>query len=63
MREPDLQRRMRRRYVVTPDSDRGQPIFSATGFVYVAVILDARSRRVVGYAISRSIDVWGHSSR
>jgi putative transposase len=29
----------------------------ATGFVYVAVILDAWSRRVVGYAISRSIDV------
>jgi putative transposase len=28
-----------------------------SGFVYVAVILDAWSRRVVGYAISRSIDV------
>lgn len=28
----------------------------ATGFVYVAVILDAWSRRVVGYAIGRSID-------
>ena len=28
----------------------------ATGFVYVAAILDAWSRRVVGYAISRSID-------
>jgi putative transposase len=28
----------------------------ASGFVYVAVILDAWSRRVVGYAISRSID-------
>lgn len=28
-----------------------------TGFVYVAVILDAWSRRIVGYAISRSIDV------
>jgi putative transposase len=27
-----------------------------TSFVYVAVILDAWSRRVVGYAISRSID-------
>ena len=26
------------------------------GFIYVAVILDAWSRRVVGYAISRSID-------
>jgi putative transposase len=29
----------------------------AAGFVYVAVILDAWSRRVVGYAISRRIDV------
>jgi putative transposase len=28
----------------------------AIGFVYVAVILDAWSRRVVGYAISRRID-------
>ena len=28
----------------------------AVGFVYVAVILDAWSRRVVGYAICRSID-------
>jgi putative transposase len=28
----------------------------ATGFVYLPAILDAWSRRVVGYAISRSID-------
>jgi putative transposase len=28
------------------------------GFVYIAVILDAWSRRVVGYAISRSIPRW-----
>jgi putative transposase len=28
----------------------------SAGFVYVAVLLDAWSRRVVGYAISRSID-------
>jgi putative transposase len=28
----------------------------ATGFVYLAAILDAWSRRVVGYAISRAID-------
>jgi putative transposase len=27
------------------------------GFAYLAVILDAWSRRTVGYAISRSIDV------
>ena len=32
----------------------------AAGFVYMAAILDAWSRRVVGYAISRSID---HGSR
>ena len=81
MREPDLQPRMRRRYVATTDSDHGHPIFRnlakdkainganqlwvadityvavAAGFVYVAVILDAWLRRVVGYAISRSIDV------
>lgn len=28
----------------------------ATGFVYVAVVLDAWSRRVVGYAVGRSLD-------
>jgi putative transposase len=28
----------------------------ATGFVYVAVVLDAWSRRVVGYSIGRSLD-------
>jgi putative transposase len=28
----------------------------ATGFIYLAAILDAWSRRVIGYAISRSID-------
>src|SRR5262249_34474878 len=28
----------------------------ATGFVYVAVILDAWSRRIVGYAIGRTLD-------
>ncbi|WP_456683311.1 IS3 family transposase [Bradyrhizobium sp. S3.14.4] len=80
MREHDLQPRLRRRFMVTTDSDHGQPTFPnlatditptgtdqlwvadityvaiAGGFVYVAVILDAWSRRVVGYAISRSID-------
>jgi putative transposase len=28
----------------------------ATGFIYLAAFLDAWSRRVIGYAISRSID-------
>ena len=32
------------------------PTSLATGFVYLAAILDAWSRRVIGYAIGRSID-------
>jgi putative transposase len=32
-------------------------VATAEGFAYVAVILDAWSRRAIGYAISRSIDV------
>jgi putative transposase len=36
---------------------RGDTGAITAGFAYVAVILDAWSRRVVGYAISRSIDV------
>jgi putative transposase len=80
MRENGLQPKRRRRFVVTTDSDHGNPIFPnlardmtpdgpnqlwvadltyiaiAAGFVYLAAILDAWSRRVVGYAISRSID-------
>lgn len=28
-----------------------------TGFVYVAIVMDAWSRRIVGYALSRRIDV------
>jgi putative transposase len=73
MREHNLQPRRRRRYVATTDSDHDQPIYPnrtidltvadityvaiVEGFAYVAVILDAWSRRAVGYAISRSIDV------
>src|SRR5580704_16392591 len=72
MREHNLQPRRRRRYVATTDSDHDQPIYPnrtidltvadityvaiVEGFAYVAVILDAWSRRAVGYAISRSID-------
>ena len=80
MRVHDLQRRRRRRFVTTTDSDHDRPIFEdgakgmvvdapnqlwvadityiaiAAGFVYLAAILDAWSRRVVGYAISRSVD-------
>ena len=65
MREHELQPRRRRRYVATTDSDHDQPIWAADityvaiaeGFAYVAVILYAWSRRTIGYAISRSIDV------
>jgi transposase InsO family protein len=46
--------------VVTGPNQRWVPdityIAIAAGFVYLAAILDAWSRRVVGYAISRSID-------
>jgi len=54
MREHDLQPKRRKRFVATTDSDHDGPI--GAGFVYLAAILDAWSRRVVGYAISRSID-------
>jgi putative transposase len=80
MRENDLQPKLRRRYVVTTDSDHAGPIYPdlakdlvpehpnqlwvadltyvaiLDGFVYLAAILDAWSRKVVGYAISRSMD-------
>src|SRR5262245_51151662 len=68
MREHDLQPKRHKRFVATTDSDRivDGPnqlwvadityIAIGAGFVYLAAILDAWSRRVVGYAISRSID-------
>ena len=58
MREHALNPQPRRRFIATTDSDHNDPICLAitTSFVYVPVILDAWSRRVVGYAISRSID-------
>jgi putative transposase len=80
MREHDLQPKLRRRHVVTTDSNHDSPIFAnlaakmtpdgpdqlwvadityvtiINGFVYVAVILDAWSRRVVGFSMGRSID-------
>jgi putative transposase len=51
---PDL---ARDRMVDGPNQLRVADII-ATGFVYMAAILDAWSRRVVGYSISRSIDAW-----
>jgi putative transposase len=80
MRGQGLRVRPLRRFVRTPNSDHGSPIFPnlargfiataadqlwvahithvavARGFVYLAVILDAWSRRVVGYALGRQID-------
>ena len=80
MHEYDLQPRIKRRFVVTTDSNHGGPIFPnlAKGmapsgpnqlwvadityvalpdrFAYVAIVLDAWSRLIVGYAIGRSID-------
>lgn len=71
MREHDLQPRRRRRYVATTDSAHDLPIFPdlaksvvlsgpdqlwVADLTYVAIILDAWSRKVVGYAIGQSID-------
>jgi putative transposase len=66
MREHGLSVRPRKRFVVTTDSNHDGLVFPnladityitiATGFVYLAAILDAWSRRVAGYAISRRID-------
>ena len=64
MREHDLQPRRRRRYRLTTDSDHDQPIYpnrtkgltiDGPNQLWVADI--TWSRRAVGYAISRSIDV------
>jgi putative transposase len=71
MRENHLQPKRRKRFVATTDSDHDGPIFPdlarhrildgpnqvwVADITYMAAILDAWSRRVVGYAISRSID-------
>ena len=80
MREHGLQPNIRRRFVVTTDSEHDGPIFPNLAkeiipagpdqlwvsdityvalparFIYVAIILDAWSRLIVGYAIGRSID-------
>jgi len=63
MQQHELQPRARRRFVATTDSDHDSPIFPdrakskvLDGFAYVAIVLDAWSRRVAGYAIERSVD-------
>ena len=80
MRESDLLCRVKRKKVVTTNSNHRFPRYPnlikgivinrlnqvwiadityiriKTGFVYLAAILDAYSRRVIGYAISRRID-------
>lgn len=81
MREHDLQRKFKRRFIATTDRDDHGPIFPNLAkdlvpdgpnqlwvsdityvaipgrFVYVAIILDAWSRLIAGYAIGKSIDV------
>jgi putative transposase len=45
------------RHAFETDGERPDPYVAiAAGFAYVALIMDAWSRRVVGYAISRRID-------
>jgi putative transposase len=80
MREDNLLRLRKRKFVVTTDSDHGLPVYphlarrmTLTGldqlwvadltyirleleFVYLAVILDAFSRRVIGWALDPRLD-------
>ena len=71
MREHALNPKRHRRFIATTDSNHNYPICPnlatsmmlngpnqlwVANFAYLAVILDAWSRRVVGCAISRSID-------
>ncbi|MCC5971141.1 MAG: IS3 family transposase [Pararhodobacter sp.] len=61
IRQNSLNPKWKRRYVVTTDSSHDSPIYPhvaiETGFVYLAVILDTWSRKVVGYGLGRNIDV------
>ena len=80
MRESDLLCRVKRKWIVTTNSNHRFPVYSnlikgvvisqinkvwladityiriRTGFVYLAAILDACSRRVIGYAVSTRLD-------
>jgi len=80
MRESDLLCRVKRKWIVTTNSDHQFSVYPnliggmavsrlnqvwiadityiriRTGFVFLAAILDAYSRKVIGYAISRRID-------
>jgi len=79
MKKHHLQRKQRRRFVRTTDSNHGLPVYPniigdlvierpdqvwaadityvrlVRGFVYVAVLLDLFSRKVIGWALSRSL--------
>lgn len=79
MQDHQLQRRRKRRFVRTTDSNHGLPVYPnlvpdvviekpdqvwaadityvrlVCGFVYVAVVLDLFSRRVIGWAVSDSL--------
>jgi transposase InsO family protein len=80
MREHNLFREIKRRFITTTDSNHDYPVYPnllrglkvtglnqvwvadityiriLTGFVYLAVILDIFSRRVIGWALSKTID-------
>ena len=80
MRESDLLCRVKRKWIVTTNSDHQFPVYPnliggmlvsrlnqvwiadityiriRTGFVFLAAILDAYSRKVIGYTISRRMD-------
>jgi transposase InsO family protein len=80
MREYNLFREIKRRFISTTDSNHDYPVYPnlirgkevtglnqvwvadityiriLTGFVYLAVILDIFSRRVIGWALSKTID-------
>lgn len=80
MRKHGLFRQIKRKFIVTTDSNHDYPVYPnlikglevtglnqvwaadityiriATGFVYLAVILDIFSRRVIGWALSKALD-------
>src|SRR5206468_11145347 len=62
LREDNLLCLRRRKFVVTTDSSHNRPVADITyirlevEFVYLAVVLDAYSRRVIGWEPDRTLD-------